>query len=161
MAKGTMNKPTIFKTEIRLSLKDSKSIAKATLEFHGINHSGPSYEARVFLNNKNANEKTTKTEKNGYAGSFYIFGHGGRCYGGPGHCKIPPKDTVDPYDNRRSHPLTPTFRYVTITKQLQKLAKKTNKISVTIVPIAKSYDEMADFENILQFEKLSLITYDK
>ncbi len=153
--------PKVFKTEIALSLKDTKNIAKTTLEFHGINHSGPSYEARIFLNNKNANEKTAKTEKNGYAGSFYIFGHGGKCYGGPGHCRIPPKDIADPYDNRRSHPLTPTFRYVTITKQLQKIAKKANKISVTVVPIPRSYNEMADFENLLQFEKLSLIIYDK
>ncbi|WP_179365115.1 hypothetical protein [Nitrosarchaeum sp. AC2] len=151
----------IFRTDIAVSLKDSKNITRATLEFHGINHAGPSYEARVFLNNKNANEKTKKSESTGYVGSFYIFGHGGRCYGGPGHCKIPQKDSDDPYDIRRSNPLTPTFRYITITRQLQKLVKKTNKIALTVVPIPKSYNEMADFENLLQFEKLSLITYDK
>ena len=151
----------IFTTEISLSLKDPQKINRAVLEFHGINHSGPSYEARVFLNNKNANEKTKKTEVNGYVGSFHIFGHGGRCYGGPGHCAIPPGDISDPYDLRRSHPLTPTYRNVTITTLLKKLAKKYNKITVTIIPIAKSYDEMADMENLFQFEKLALITYNK
>lgn len=154
-------KPKIFRTDVIMSLKDSKNMARADLEFYGINHAGLSYEARIFLNNKNANEKTLKTEKNGYAGSFYIFGHGGRCYGGRGHCRIPPMDNMNPYDIRRSHPLTPTFRYVTITKQLQKIARKYDKIAVTVVPIPKSYNAMGDVINLLQFEKLSLVIYNK
>src|SRR6266480_3079079 len=50
---------------------------RADLEFIGVDHSGASYEGRVYLNNANADANTQPTEMNGYAGSFYIFGHGG------------------------------------------------------------------------------------
>jgi hypothetical protein len=84
--------PAALKTEIGknfdklLSQTTVQKSIKTTLVFQGINHAGPSYEGRVFLNNKRANEKTKTTSANGYAGSFFIFGHGGRCYGGSGHC---------------------------------------------------------------------------
>jgi len=150
-----------FTTEMALSSKDSRNITKATLVFQGINHAGPSYEARIFLNNKKANEKTKTTSANGYAGSFFIFGHGGRCYGGPGHCAIPTSDMPDPYDLRRSNPLTPTSRDVRITEQFIKSIKKDKKVTVTVVPIVRSYDEMADTENAFQCEKITLLTFTK
>lgn len=152
--------PKTFTTEMTIPSKDIRNIKKATLVFHGINHAGPSYEARIFLNNKKANQKTKKTSTNGYAGSFYIFGHGGRCYGGPGHCAIPTGVTSDPYDLRRSSPLTPTSRTVLITEQFIKSLKK-DKITVTIVPITRSYDEMADIENVFQCEMITLLTYSR
>src|SRR5690349_17602205 len=76
--------------------KSSKSVGietlpseyeRADLEFIGVDHAGASYEARVYLNNPNANSATEPTDANGYAGSFYVFGHGG-CYGDVGHCDI-------------------------------------------------------------------------
>ncbi|MFY9301078.1 MAG: hypothetical protein WAO91_07810 [Candidatus Nitrosotenuis sp.] len=153
--------PKIFTVEMELSTKDPRNIAKAVLTFQGINHSGLSYEGRVFLNNKKANEKTKKSLANGYAGSFFIFGHGGRCYGGPGHCAIPTSDMRDPYDLRRSNPLTPTSRDVRITEQFTKAIRKNKKITVTVVPVIRSYDEMADIENAFQCEKITLLTFTK
>lgn len=140
---------------------DPKRVQRIDIEFHGVNHFGVSYEARIFLNNTKANHGTPKSESNGYAGSFYIFGHGGRCYGGPGHCTIPTEKATNPYDLRRSHPLTPTFKYVTVTKILSKMLRKSKQVTVTVVPIPHGYDKMADMENILQFERLAIISYDK
>src|SRR5215471_2746066 len=79
--------------------------SRADLVFDGVDHSGVSFEARVFLNNPSASEQTAKTSENGYAGSFHIFGHGG-CYGDDAsHCDI--RSAPRPYDPRPAHPLTP------------------------------------------------------
>src|SRR5215469_18924189 len=77
---------------------------RADIQFHGVDHSGATFEGRVFLNNPKATEKTEKTRANGYAGSFYVLGHGG-CFGDVGHCDVP--KTRRPHDHRRPHPLTP------------------------------------------------------
>ena len=61
---------------------------RADIELHEVDHSGPSYEGRVFLNNRKANHKTELILANGYVGSYNIFGHGG-CFGDVGHCDIP------------------------------------------------------------------------
>ena len=71
---------------------------RADLELYGIDHSGPSYEGRVFLNNPRADENTALDIKNGYAGSYNIFGHGG-CLGDLGHCDVKQRR---PYDHKSS-----------------------------------------------------------
>jgi hypothetical protein len=50
----------------------------AEIRFEGVDHSGPSYEARVFLNNGKADANTPQTAEYGYAGSFFVYGHGTR-----------------------------------------------------------------------------------
>src|SRR5690348_16641720 len=85
---------------------------RADIVFHGVDHSGASFEARVFLNKPEANENTPKTPENGYAGSFHILGHG-QCYGDVGHCDIPTEQRL--YDPRPSHPLTPVKKVVVAT----------------------------------------------
>ena len=49
---------------------------RADLVFEGVDHAQGSYEVRVFLNNKNANEQTARSPETGYAGRFVVFGHG-------------------------------------------------------------------------------------
>ena len=41
----------------------------ADLQFHQVDHSGHSYEVRVYLNNHDATEKTGRDPATGYAGS--------------------------------------------------------------------------------------------
>jgi hypothetical protein len=137
--------------------KLEKEFSRADLHFHGVDHSGVSYEGRIFLNNPNANHDTTKTPNNGYAGSFHVFGHGG-CYGDPGHCVV--KKEKREYDNRSAHPLTPAFMRVVITEGLKIVAKNTKEITVTVVPVINGGNDMCDYENVLVFEKISLVTYD-
>jgi hypothetical protein len=134
-------------------------IVKASVEFYDIDHSGPSFEGRIFLNNPNANQKTKKTSDNGYAGSIFIFGHGmGGCYGDEGHCEVAPRHGT--YDLRPSHPLTPGFAVAEITKALQGISN-TRSVTVTVVPIVTAWNEITDVENILKFKNMSLIVYDK
>jgi hypothetical protein len=55
---------------------DVPSARSAELVFHGVEQAGPSFEARVFLNNPDADESTPQTPEAGYAGSFHVYGYG-------------------------------------------------------------------------------------
>ena len=137
--------------------KLEKEFSRAELQFHRVDHSGASYEARIFLNNPLATQQTEKTDVNGYVGSFHVFAHGG-CFGDVGHCEV--RSEKRDYDKRAAHSLTPAFKRVVITEGLKKLAKNISQITVTIVPIIKAGTDMCDYENVLKFERISLVTYD-
>ena len=78
----------IYKAAKTVALKELPAeYVRADLEFIGVEHAGASYEARVYVNNPTADVNTEPTEGNGYAGSFYVFGHGG-CFGDAGHCDV-------------------------------------------------------------------------
>ncbi len=77
--------------------------SRVDLEFHGVDHSGSSFAAHVFVNNAEANETTLREASEGYVGSLYVFGHG-RCFGGVGHCEVP-QGPRGPYDRRPPHKL--------------------------------------------------------
>jgi hypothetical protein len=49
---------------------------RAEVVFAGVDQAGPSFEARVFLNNPDADESTAQTPETGYAGSFHVYGYG-------------------------------------------------------------------------------------
>jgi hypothetical protein len=129
----------------------------AQLEIIGIDHSQSSYEGRVFLNNPNANQDTSLTLSNGYAGSFHIFGHGG-CFGDVGHCVV--KGHREPYDFRNPHPLTPATKRVNVTNALRAVTKTDNKITITIVPVVNAANALCDVKNVFHCEKMRLLTYD-
>ena len=109
---------------IPFDINSLESIPKRIdLEFKRIKHGGASYEARVFINNARASEKTSKTHK-GYAGSFFVFGHGG-CFGDVGHCEI--NKSANIYDQRSEHALTPAFKRINATKAIMKNATSNKK----------------------------------
>lgn len=146
--------------------KPAKSVAtellppeysRADLEFIGVDHSGASYEARVFLNNPNADENTQTTEESGYAGSFHIFGHGG-CFGDVGHCDIIKEP--DAFDPRPSHPLAPIRKVLIATEAIKKAAAQSANISITVVPVIKCWTEKCELEDVLKFDHINLVTYD-
>src|ERR1700680_4988187 len=97
-------------TDIDLTRLDRR-FTRADIEFQGVDHSGASFEARIFLNQSNADEKTETTAASGYAGAFHIFGHGG-CFGDEGHCDVVPRRSYDP---RPAHPLSPARQVVIAT----------------------------------------------
>lgn len=143
---------------IRFRVQDHENpFYRADIQLHGLDHSGPSYEARVFLNNANADGRTPQTAVSGYAGSFYVFGHG-TCFGDPGHCEVHADRRTR--DFRAGHPLTPAFKRLTITEALRRVAAKQTAITVTIVPIITGGDAGCDLQNALRFERLHLVTYD-
>ena len=131
--------------------------ARADLEIDGIFHGEASYEGRVFLNNPKADHTTPKTLENGYAGSFYILGHGG-CLGDPGHCDVD-ESKREAYDFRPPHPLTPATKRVTVTDALREIGKTSSEVTVTVVPIVTAANELCDTENVFRFGRMQFLTY--
>jgi tyrosinase len=130
---------------------------RADLEIDGIFHGEASYEGRIFLNNPKADHTTPKTPENGYAGSFHLLGHGG-CLGDPGHCDVH-EAKREPYDFRPPHPLTPASKRVRVTAALREIAKTTNQVTVTVVPIVTAANELCDTDNVFRFGAMKFLTY--
>ena len=134
------------------------TFARADLQLHGLDHSGASYEGRIFLNNAEADVSTPRMEKYGYAGSFHVFGHG-TCYGDVGHCEVHGERRSR--DLRPSHPLTRAFKRIPITNALRHaIAGSETPVTVTIVPVIQGGDVGCDLVDVLHFERLRLVTYD-
>jgi tyrosinase len=135
----------------------SPQFVRADIEFHGLDHSGPSYEGRVYLNNPDANESTALALDDGFAGAFHVFGHGG-CLGDPGHCEVVPRARFDP---RPPHPLTPTRAVVIATVAVGRAVADGGDIIVTVVPVITATNERAGRpDDVVQYESVRIVTYD-
>jgi hypothetical protein len=134
---------------------DREEISRADLVFYGVDHSGPSYEARIFLDSPRANAETPRDVEKGYAGSFTVFGHGG-CYGDEGHC-APEERTSDEFDVRPPHPLTPHTRSVTITDALRRTTG--DQITVYVIAVPREDKDSPTATSIASFERIRLLTY--
>lgn len=134
-------------------------VYRIDLEFQGIDHSGPSYEGRIFINNPQADKNTPMTIKNGYVGSYHIFGHGG-CFGSEGHCEIPTQRRRL-HDYRPSHHLRPQYKRVIITESLRKLGRSTNKFNITIIAVSfgTGNNQQSEIQNLIKFDKIGIILY--
>jgi hypothetical protein len=142
------------------SLTESSDFERADLEFIGLDHSGPSFEARVFLNNEEASVNTTKDTEHGYAGTFWIFGHG-RCYGDVGHCEI--HDRPNPFDRRLPHQLTPANKTIIATEPIRRIASSgANEVTVTVVTLIEepAHPEVPTGGDVLKYDDLVLVTYE-
>lgn len=135
---------------------------RADLILHGLDHSGPSYQGKVFLNNPNANHETPNDPIQGYVGSFFIFGHGG-CLGNIGHC-----DALRPSTrfNMIPNQLLPETISLKITNKLKELGKTNKEFTITIVPELANGSEIvcqddADLNNVIKLDRISIETYDK
>ena len=149
-----MPKPVSSHT-LRVTDLDSKPY-RADIEIHGIDHAGPSYQARVYLNNPTANEDTGVAPDTGYAGSFHIFGHGG-CLGDPGHCDVVTRGLYDP---RPGHPLTPGRKVVIATDAVRRAIQASNVITVTLVPIILSTTpRIGRPDDVIKFDTIRIVTY--
>jgi tyrosinase len=125
------------------------SFAEAEIRLHRVPQLPRSCFIRVFLNLPNANANTPLDDEH-YAGYLAIFGHG-ECYGGPGHCEVPP---ARKYDLRpRSHN-TPRNHRVNVTKCAKALlAKGATSLEITLVVIGVDYEEDKE---LLRLEGVSL-----
>jgi tyrosinase len=145
-------------TSAPIRLPGTAAFTRADFEFVGVDHSGPSYEARVFIGNAAADETTPATPDAGYAGAFYVFGHGG-CYGAPGHCDI--HGPIHPYDRRLPHQLTLQTKLIQVTDAIKRLvAAGADTATVTIVAVivpSPAYDQPpADAPKVAS---IGLLTY--
>jgi tyrosinase len=130
---------------------------RADLEFIGVEHAGASYAARVYVNNPTADVNTEPNAENGYAGSFYVFGHGG-CFGDVGHCDVHERPR-DAFDFRRSHPLEPMKKIVVATEAIKAAAMTGSSLKVTVVPVVTSWSEKVETDDVLKFDHINLVTY--
>ena len=126
---------------------------RADLIFDGVDHSRHSYALRVFFNNPAATESTDRSAENGYAGSVYVFGHGG-CFGDEGHCEVP--EGRQPFDLRPPHQLTPATMWLNVTDAVRRVAQRQERLVITVVPVAARGTAT---DTPLPFERVSLVTY--
>jgi len=136
-------------------ISPDSEITRLDLIFYGVDHSGPSYTARVFFDEPSANLSTPTDTDHGYVGSFTVFGHGD-CYGDVGHCDIH-AGTHDEYDLRPIHPLTPWTKTVIIAPEVLRAAAP-NKNSVRVRVVAVTGDAKANRKPLI-FERIRLATY--
>lgn len=126
--------------------------ARADLIFYGLDHSGSSYEAQVFMASRGVGGEPDQSHR-AYVGSFFIFGHGG-CFGDVGHCDIP--TARDPFDLRPAHQLEPAVRILTVTEPLKAmLTQGLTAAKVTVV----AHTEGRASDEVLSFRKIRLATY--
>jgi tyrosinase len=139
---------------------DHPPFTRADVVFSDVDHSGGSYEVRLFLNNPGADGGTARDEAARYAGRFHVFGHGG-CYGDAGHCDVP-APSADPTDLRPAHPLTPLTTYVTVTAALERLLAGGAALeSVTLVPLSlpPRRDDRGPAPGLFRYRAVDLRTY--
>jgi hypothetical protein len=125
---------------------------RSDLLFYGLDHSGASYEARVFMDARGVS-RDAGSDHRAYVGSFFILGHGG-CFGDIGHCDIP--GARDPFDLRPAHQLEPALRILTVTDAVKELLERgVEAAKVTVV----AQTEGRASNDVLAFELVRLATY--
>jgi hypothetical protein len=141
-------------------VRDVEELSRADLVFYGVDHSGPSYEARVFVNNPQADPATERVLEEGYAGSFTVFGHNG-CFGDAGHC-LPDQRTRDEFDVRAPHPLQPLTMTVIATDAIRRalVDPETTTVTVTVVAVVPEDDFPKAAEPAERFQYVRLLTYE-
>src|SRR4051794_12620749 len=128
------------------------AFARADLIFVGVDHSQASFEARIFLDAPEADHATTRDDP-AYAGSFFIFGHGG-CFGDVGHCDV--RRTRARFDLRPPHQLTPAIRVVSVTDAIRRrLDDGATTVTATIVAHAAE----GASNDVLAFDRVRLALY--
>ncbi len=142
------------------AIRDVDEVARADLVFYGVDHSGPSYQALVFINNRGASADTERTVDNGFAGAFSVFGHNG-CYGDEGHC-LPGARFTDVFDVRGPHPLRPLTVTVIATEAVRHalLDPDVREIVVTTVAVVPEDGFPKASASPLAYEYVRLLTYE-
>jgi hypothetical protein len=126
---------------------------RADLAFYEVDHSGPTFEARVYLGAGRGLKRDAGLEHPAYAGSLWIFGHGS-CHGEEGHCEVP--DERDPFDYRLPHHLEPAPRILTVTAAIRRLVEAGKaKASVDVFVHGPEGEAL----KALDFTQLRLLTY--
>jgi hypothetical protein len=126
---------------------------RADLAFYEVDHSGPSFEARIYIGAGRGLKRDAGIDHPAYAGSLYVFGHGS-CHGEEGHCEVP--ETRDPFDYRLPHHLEPAPRIVTVTAAIKRLVEAGKaKASVDVLVHGPEGEAL----KTLDFSQLRLLTY--
>jgi hypothetical protein len=152
-----------FSAEVASETVAAPPFRRADIVVDGVDHSGPSFEVRVFGNNSNATAATAPTIDNGYLGSFHVFGHG-FCFGDAGHCEVTNRGAAKT-DLRDPHPLTPEQKIVVATGGIKSLIARDGALEqVSLVPIVVGTIPQGGDEtkarDILKYDNVRVVTYD-
>ena len=94
----------------------------------GVEHAGPSFEGRVFLNNPGADASTPTSAEAGYAGSFHVYAYGWPLPPAMAEAKArqaPGDPPVNPVDKRLQAD----------TEAVRAAVERADEVTVTVVPI--------------------------
>jgi tyrosinase len=125
---------------------------RCDLLFYGLDHSGASFEARVFMDPRGVSRDADSSHR-AYVGCFYILGHGG-CFGDVGHCDVP--SDRQPFDLRPAHQLEPALRILTVTDAVRSLLER-DEDAAKVTVVAHAAGRAAS--DVLAFERVRLATY--
>jgi hypothetical protein len=130
---------------------------RADLEFHNVDQAVPSYEARIFVDNQEADPETPLTEENRYLGSFFVFGKF-ECWGEPGHCDEP---TRTKFDRRRNPTRYAKIRVRTADGLVARLARDRDELTLNVVVVLPAHPDYASLDpaDALRFGRVSIVTY--
>lgn len=135
---------------IRLSLgPDGLQFNRADIEVFGVDQSGPSFEARVFLNNPAATLETPLTPESGYAGSFHVYGYG-----------VWPADVGKSSAERAADAAAiraPIKKTIIATEAVRAAATEGREITVTVVPVYPGQSPK-DASAALKLEGVAIVT---
>jgi hypothetical protein len=106
----------------------ARGVQRGDIEVSGLDHGGPSYEVRIFLDNPHADAETEPTPDNGYAASIYVYGYGD-----------PPAGEDAGRAGRTSNPIT---RSVMATEAVRAAAQRGREATVTLVPVGSEGDDI-------------------
>ncbi|CAM2066653.1 Tyrosinase family protein [Sulfidibacter corallicola] len=137
-------------TEIPAEVMSSSKAIE--LRLHRVPQMPLSCYIRAFVNLRDACAATDFRDNAHFAGYIPIFGHG-ICYGGPGHCDLPP-DRQDRFDLRDRHHNTPRNYRLDVTRCVQHLAATgATRFEVALVVVGVDGREIPD---MLRLESVSL-----
>ena len=104
----------------------AEGVQRGDIEVSGLDHGGPSYEVRIFLDNPRADAETEPTPENGYAASIYVYGYGD-----------PPAGEA-----RAGQASNPTTRSVMATDAVHAAAQRGRETTVTLVAVGAEGDDI-------------------
>ena len=106
---------------------------------------------RAFINQPDADASTPVRDNDHYAGYAAVFGHGD-CYGGPGHCDLPP-DRPRAFDRRERRHNAPRNYRIDATGCVKKLVEQgATDLQVTLVAVGVDGKEQ---RNLLRLDGVS------
>jgi tyrosinase len=135
-----------------IAFSDSlKRFQRAEIRLHWVPQLERSCFIRAFLNEPGADASTSIQNNPHYAGYLAIFGHGA-CYGGPGHCDLPPPRARD-FDHRPRNHNMPRNHRIDVTVCAKALLEQSAALQLTLVVIGADY---CDEPDLLRVEGVSL-----